>query len=270
LIGRDSFGEYQSVKGAKMKSRHIFFYLLMGFMVFACGLGISMQVKALGGETRDYFLLHEKAQMDLDGDGKKETIWVEVEKNNKHKFILHINKQFINGKLHDDIEDFRIINLDTSDKYKEIAVHTSLPSDDDVFNIYWYDGKKIREVIIGLGRWPRFAGNGIVYVRGWMNFWEITNRYLLNKKHTLEETPQEFYHVGLNLKVGKSFPIYTSREEVAKKNGAVIADLRKGSYAQILLWDPKKKLYLIKSESNIIGWTKEENLYRLENLPIAD
>jgi hypothetical protein len=163
-----------------------------------------------------------------------------------------------------------VVDIDAQDRMKEIAVETEGPSDDYAENIYWFDGKQIKSVAEIEGS-TKYTGKGIVYVKGWMGFWELTSRYLLDKKaHTLKETPQEFYYVGLNLKAGKSFPIFSSRDEANKKNGSVIADLRKGSFAQILLWDPKQKVYLIKAESNIIGWTKEKNLYSLENLPMAD
>jgi len=67
-------------------------------------------------------------------------------------------------------DGFIIIDIDTSDKYKEIAVHTPGPSDDDEYIIYWYDGNSIKEVG-RVSRWPTFPGNGIVYVDDWMGFW---------------------------------------------------------------------------------------------------
>jgi len=206
---------------------------------------------------------------DLNGDGKKEKISISGV-TNLGDFVLQVDRVFIKGKLCDRTNGFTIVDIDTNDKYKEIAVHTHGPSDDDEYLIYWYDGKSIKEMG-KLWRWPKFFGNGKVLVKDWMGFWLRTKKYILTKERTLKLVPQEFYFVGVGGTVTKSLPILEER------NGKeVVANLRVGSKVLIVLCDTSPEdygdyWYLIKSDTNILGWVKQRDVYDyLEGLPMAD
>jgi len=243
-----------------MRSKQIIFL----FVLLALSLGVA-------AVFAQYYELSQKANVDLNGDGKKESVWVERTDKYKQDYILHIDKYSVQGHLGEGApENFEIMDIDTRDKYKEVAVHTPGPSDDDEYNIYWYDGGQIREVEQGLGRWPNFTGVGIVYVNDWWDcFWDKTDRYILDEKtHKLIQTKQQYYYVGLNAPVLSSFPIYTTSEAAKQQKGDVAANLRKDSHAIVVLWDPETDCYLIKAEAGVLGWAQYKTMSMM--LPSAD
>ncbi|MCI5212227.1 MAG: hypothetical protein D3910_26375 [Candidatus Electrothrix sp. ATG2] len=155
----------------------------------------------------------KSAEVDLNGDGTPEHIRVS-EITESGDFLLKIEQASITGKLDSGAADgFIIVDIDTGDKHKEVAVHTPGPSSDDEYLIYWYDGKSIKNTG-RLARWPEFLGNGIVHVKNWMGFWSQNNKYVLDKKtRKLHLVPQDMYYVGVEVDVKESFPIYKTRDD---------------------------------------------------------
>lgn len=203
------------------------------------------------------------AKVDLNGDGKSETIrLVKLEWGNK--FRLHINQATVEGSLGDEVKGFYITDVDKNDKYREVVVYTPGPSDDHEHLLFWFDGKRIHKMG-HLMRIPKYLGNGIVIVDDWMGFWIITRKYVLTKERKLVEVPQEFYYVGVTGKVIKPLTLYQTRQ-----GKRVLATLRVGSKAELILSDGKG-WYLIKSENRLLGWAKEESILRsISDLPLAD
>jgi hypothetical protein len=212
------------------------------------------------------------AQEDLNGDGVIEDI-VLSDISELGGFTLHIGSFTKKGKFSSEMElidGFIIVDIDKSDKYKEVAVHTPGPSDDDEYLIFWYDGESIKEMGY-LSRWPIFYGNGIVTVDAWMGFWSMREKYVLDKKsRTLQPVPQEFYYVGVETEVIETFPIYKTRSA-----SHVVANLKPKSKCLILVCDPSPAQYgddwyLIKSTTGLVGWTREKGMYDKVILPWAD
>jgi len=222
----------------------------------------------------------DSAKADLNGDGKMEEIAI-----SKHGlyggFILNVDKISIIGQLEDDIDGFVIVDIDTVDKYKEIAVHTPGPSGDDQYLIYNYDGKTVKEMG-KLERWPKFFGDGTVIVQDWMGFWSKKDKYVLNKeRRALDLIPQELYNVGIEAEVIESFPLYKSRQDTT-----IVDILKPNSKVLVLLCDPspehcKEHLkeisdnffcdwYLIKSENEIVGWARMKSFSHKLALSWAD
>ena len=213
----------------------------------------------------------KNANVDLNSDGKIDAVSITISEDGS-SYTLKINDEKINGKFEDgECDGFMVIDIDQSYKYKEIAVHTPGSSDDDLYAIYGYNEKEIYKMG-ELFRWPTFAQNGIVYVDDWMGFWEKTEKYVLNKEtRKLQKITQEFYYVGLEAITKESFPIYKKREFKE-----VVANLKPKSKILIVLCQPsqsdyQKNLYLIKSETNLLGWCNEKTLVnKVEGLPLAD
>lgn len=215
-----------------------------------------------------------KKYTDLNGDGIEEKVEIFISKEEPFKFELKVNDINIKGSFGEsdfECDGFMIVDIDTSDKFKEIAVHSPGPSDDDVYIYYHYDGKNLKE-IGRISRWPIIKGNGIIYVKDWMGFWEKVEKYVLdNISWTLLRVPQEFYYVGIEGKVKESFPIYQNRSYKE-----IVANLAKDSKILILACAPQNKDflerdYLLKSETNLLGWCKERVLLeKVSNLPLAD
>lgn len=207
-------------------------------------------------------------KVDLNGDGKVEEVSISIK---DMEFLLKVDKASIKGELNGEVHGFAIVDIDTTDQYKEIAVHTPGDSDDDEYLIYWYDGKAIKEMG-KLSRWPEIPGNGIVLVNDWMGFWQKRDKYVLdNKTRTLQLVPQELYYVGIEAAVKESFPIYKTRT-----GSEIVANLKPDSKIFILVCDPSpadydSHWYLIKSETGLVGWaTLGSFAGKVEGLPWAD
>ena len=220
---------------------------------------------------------------DVDGDGVPESINVTLGIN-PGEFMLSVDGISTVGTMFEleDIDGFIVIDIDTSDPYKEIAVHTPGPSDDDEYLIYFFNGTSLKEMA-RLSRWPTFSGNGIVLVDGWMGFWRIRDKYVLDKAtRTLRHIPQELYYVGVEAHAKVSFPVYRTRS-----GGEVIANTRPNSNFIILACDPSPEClnrygevdnyscdwYLIKTVTGLVGWVRFETLMDYEKvggLPLAD
>jgi hypothetical protein len=143
---------------------------LLLFLVFLSGTYINLKAE-------DFTF---QSSTDLNGDKIPEEINL-TNIDETTEFSLEISGKNIRGKFNEESSDgFIVVDIDKYDKYKEIAVHTPGPSSDDEYLIYWYNGDSIKETA-RLSRWPKFLGNGIVYVDGWLGFWSRRDKYILNK-----------------------------------------------------------------------------------------
>jgi len=149
-----------------------------------------------------------------------------------------------------------IIDIDKTDKYKEVMIYMSSGIDscmDYTYHILWYSGSSISLMWKLLSETPTFSGNGIALVTNWLNFWNKTDKYVLDPKtKTMVHVPQAFYYVGVEVKVNQSIPIFQTPTD--KK---IVANLQKDSTCLILLYDAPSGSYLIKSNTGLLGWSKE-------------
>ncbi|MDI6851116.1 MAG: hypothetical protein QMD82_04175 [bacterium] len=180
-------------------------------------------------QTPDY--LRREAQVDLNGDGFLDLVNL-TNTYAEGEFTLNIKNLQFYGELCDSVKGNTI--------------------------------KPLRK----LSRWPHFSGNGIIYIDDWMGLWKKREKYVLNQRtEELERVPQEFYYVGAEAPLTKSFPIYRTRE-----NNKVVAYLREKSNIFIIFCEPKdsnlfKHQYLIKSKSGLLGWASLESFeYKVEGL----
>ena len=209
--------------------------------------------------------------VDLNSDNKTEIVKVE-NTDNLHEFRLTIDNNEILGKYEDgDTDGFKVIDINTRDKYKEIAVHTPGSSSDDVYMIYWYNGKEII-FMDRLARWPTFNGNGIIYLNNWEGFWSSRDKYRLDDtSRKLIRIEQFAYYVGDTVKVKKGFVIYKEKELINK-----VALLSDGSEIMLILCDKTNQryfdyTYLIKSKSGLLGWSNFKQISEnTEGLRFAD
>ena len=224
------------------------------------------------------------AEEDLNGDGKKEIINLKTSGSYDLGFTLTVNDIAISSQLTTAIDGFIIVNLDKKDTFKEIAVHTPGPSNDDEFSIYFYNGKILYEVS-RLSRWPFFPSNGIVYVSSWMGFWEKRDVYMLNPtKHILILHPQELYNTGLQYaETTMTLPLHFERNDTSP----IVMNVVTGSSIRILTADLSPTQcpqlshdawgqygcdwYLLSTKIGILGWVRlYELLDKVQGLTMAD
>ena len=222
-----------------------------------------------------------EAKVDLNGDGKIDDVKLILPPNEgSSDFELKINDVSIKDSHSYPVNGMLILDIDKSDKYQEVAVYTEGPSSDDDYFIFWYDGKRLKKMA-DIQRWPKFPGNGIVYVDDHMGFWVKREKYVLNQKtRALELVPQELYYVGSPAKVVETFPIYRTRQE-----SKIVANLIENSEILVLAYAPAitseelsrsadnffKDWYLIKTSTKLVGWSRLENFWnKVQGLPWAD
>jgi len=207
---------------------------------------------------------------DFDGNGKPEEAVLSKITEDGY-FTLSVGSVLIRGKLENGEADLvKAVDIDSSDRKREIAVHTSGPSDDHEWLLYRFDGKNLAEIGRIFGSCD-ITGNGIILSEQWMGFWIRKEKFVLDDAtKKLKAVPQQFYFVGVEAKVKKSFPIFrtrTSKEVVANlMEGStvlfVVSDLSSGEYGD--------EWYLIKSKTGLLGWARiaaiQENV---EGLPWA-
>jgi hypothetical protein len=211
------------------------------------------------------------AESDLNNDGTTDSIRLsEVEETGAFTLTAgtaKISRTFEGGEAADGLI---IVDVDKTDNYKEIAVHTPGSSDDHEFYVFWYDGTSLHEMAY-LSMWPTFYENGIVNVDTWMGFWSKREKYVLNKKtRKLYNVAQGLYYVGVEAKVRESFSIYKTRT-----GSDVVANLKTNSTCFIMVCDtspakPMSDWYLIKSTTGLVGWAREKTVYDKLELPLAD
>lgn len=205
-------------------------------------------------------------EIDLNGDGAKEQITMSnmTEEGN---FTLSVNGIQLEAKASSGIEStrgFSIIDIDTSDLFKEIYVSIPGYNKSNEYLIYGWDGIQIQEIarFESRGGIQDLSGNGIILINGLKSFWSKREEYVLDQQiRRLKQIPQELYYVGVQVKAIESFPIYKTRE-----GKDIIADLQQGSECIILLCDgssskPSEEWYLIKSSTGLIGWAQVEVLH---------
>ncbi|MCP5511698.1 MAG: hypothetical protein H7A24_07445 [Leptospiraceae bacterium] len=208
----------------------------------------------LSGISIHSYELDREVQIDLDGDGKPESILV---KGSEGGAVITINKKKF--PIDQEIASFEIVDIQVSDKQKEISLSGSLDYDP----VYFLTWKKNQIVLVGKAYSPEIQGNGILYSNSWQGFWSKKDKFTLAEKtHQLKQSEQDFYYVGQVGKVEKSFPIY-SNETMSEK----LAYLKKGSEIMILISkvhpkDSSKNKYLVKSESNLLGWISEKEIQK--------
>ena len=209
--------------------------------------------------------LSMKKSLDLTGDGKKERVELVRLEGSHGAFELRINGKYrMKGQASGHVPGFHTVDASRDDPYTEIVVWTDGPSGDPEDMVYRFDGQRIRHLGDLLGN-TEYLGNGIVYATDWTGSWMRTEKYVLSKSGKLQRVPQELYHVGVKVTVGKRAPLYGTRE--AKR---VIANLAVGSKVTLVAEDDKGWL-LIKSQRNLLGWMKFDRAWSyLKGIPAAD
>lgn len=213
--------------------------------------------------------------VDLDGSGKKQTYTIKVEQNNEDEPFE--GGTLIAGKtslqLPDDFRgytpDLKAYRVYGDQKQQVLVATTSSESDFTIHIIFSLVNGQLKEIgkVEHQGE-MRIPGNGTLITTSWMGFWMKTEKYAFSQDLSLKTVPQEFYSVDVEGTVLKTFPVYQTRT-----NQKVIANTRKDSKFQVLLWDPasrqqdangdydyKVEWYLIKTESGFVGWVQGKQL----------
>jgi hypothetical protein len=227
-------------------------------------LGFFTNVKASSKYTKiDTLKGYTSTSVDLNGDGVKEKIKLKLNVDADYfgEYSLYINNRVVTNYCEAIEGNFRIVDINPKDKYKEIAIQEYGPSDDYSMTFYSYDGKKITSVGTLYGYGTSLNGTGSVFTnsRGAiLCTWFYKNYYKLSSKHVLTRVPQKLY--TMNLKATVKIPISL---KTSQTNSKVKVTLKKGEKVTIVSTDGKRWC-LVKNSKGVKGWFSVKNFYYIE------
>lgn len=151
---------------------------------------------------------------DLNGDGKNEEIRLECTPGSD-SYTLFVNGSPFMGNGNNLDGKMYLCDIDSSDKYREIAITESGPSSDEATYFFCYDGRNIHfmgrisgsQYVIGI------AGNGKVLTRtrgDILQTWFYPDYYRLSASHELENIPQKLYRMDTMVTVRKQLKLQRS------------------------------------------------------------
>ena len=220
--------------------------------------------------------VYNKAIVDLEGKGEADILELTLieEDYDFSNFILTINKDSVSGKHSYNVSGFLIIDLDTTDNYKEVAVYTQNVNGPDEYIIYKYDNW-----ITEIGRinsYASFPGNKEIIIDTEMMFWTKTDTVLYDTEfEILKYYPKEFYDINIEADVLEPFSLYSDRE-----NFISIIDLKLKDRVTIIKCDTSPfcedessnsfelcDWYQVKIESGRTGWVQLKTFLDKLELP---
>ena len=179
--------------------------------------------------------------------------------------------------------DLQILDINSSDDYKEIAVVGI--GNSDYCQAYFYrftGGKLVRFAYITGASNIKAEGNGILKTDNWMGFWMLTEDYAYDSKAmTLVKKPKDTYPVSdAEAKVTVNFPLRKTRDDNSESAGM----LKPGTKIKVIKADisPTCKnadgsddswlchWYYIKASDGSEGWCRLKTFWQsVEGLPWA-
>ena len=192
----------------------------------------------------------KSVSIDLNGDKKKDKIIFTC--NAEYgDYTLSINGAKVKGKGIGLEGNFRVIDINTKDKYKEIAIQEFGESDDIAMSIYSYDGKKVKLMRFLDGYDTSINKTGGIYTNARGSIlctWFYKDYYKLTSKHTIQHVSCTSYPMNLKVTVKKPISL-----KVSPSNSKTKVILKKGEKVTIVSSD-NKKWCLVKNSKGVKGW----------------
>lgn len=189
--------------------------------------------------------------LDLDGDGKPESIVAEEEKVKIGALEWPCSgMEMCSLEAHD---------ITSADKQREVLVCEHGPRDDRSCRLLTLKGGKLVEITFPTKYPPSKVitnSNGVVLTEEWTDriYNKIEKYTFADGKLTVVKQP--FYAAGSKWKVDRSFPIV-----YAPDSKTVIGNARADSEVEVILEHGERPgWYLIKFSSGIVGWATTETL----------
>jgi|GEM_PF-4448627 len=175
------------------------------------------------------------------------------------------------------VDEFYIVDIDTTDNYKEIAIWGSNAVSTDFLNFFYYDGEKVVRMGSVQGA---YLYNGDGTVTGWEDTWgmlytPLPVKYKLDKDHMLTLV-YEIYKLDYRVFVLRDMPLYTSRDI---KSATIL--MEKGTVVRItgtdidMVFDDGRYIFdmgwtQITLPDGRIGWIWGEIANSKESLDVTD
>ncbi|MBT4503917.1 MAG: hypothetical protein HOC74_39655 [Gemmatimonadetes bacterium] len=209
--------------------------------------------------------------VDLDGDGTMESLSVAALEE-YGGFEMVVSGSRIRGNLGDPVMGLTVIDIDTADSLKEIAVFTNQPSNDDRYRLYSFQNGSLDDMGL-LEGWPRFTGDGTIIAKDWMGYWYRTDHYILTDDRRVRLVPQEFYYINISGVAIRPVPLYAER-----RTGEAVATVKPGERVTVVLSDHRSvtggqdspNWYCIMTANGLLAWMSYPPIYAFEGFQVAD
>jgi hypothetical protein len=199
-----------------------------------------------------------KILVDINSDGKKDTIKLTCIPGSD-AYTLTVNNSYVSGTGCNLDGVMFICDIDSKDKYKEIAISEAGPSSDNYTYLYFYDGKKLisMEGVEGDNYSIKMSGSGTFSTQSrgqLLQTWFFTDLYKLSSSHKLVNLPQKLYKMNTIVKLKTQLKLQKSPNDAST---AVV--LKVGEKVMITDTD-NKKWCAIETEKGVKGWFSVDNL----------
>jgi len=187
--------------------------------------------------------------VDLNGDGRPDTITVTC---GCPGYTVKVNETVYEEGTCCIGASTAIVDVNTSDKWKEFTIFDPGPSDDPKTSLFEYSGTK-KPVLRKIGTIQghlQTDGHGAIYgrTRGRiLQTWSHSQVYALDSTRTITQIPQELYDMGTHCTVKRQIPIYASRADQT-----IVAVLEPGENVTIVASDDIQWCFV--ASDRACGW----------------
>lgn len=204
---------------------------------------------------------------DLDGNGIKEKVTL-VFQDNSTKFTLNVNSLSISQNGTNFRNTMFLYDIDSNDKFREVAVVDEKSKGNCVTSFYDYDGLMVKLIgtIPGSYNSIKITGNGKLktaenskILLGWTN---TLLYYLVDSK--LEYKPSSLYEINSKVKMKENVVIQTTKLSLYNT-----FELKKGEEVTLMNSDNVEWISIKNSEGKI-GWLKLKEANKINGKDIKD
>lgn len=220
---------------------------------------------------------------DLDGDGKNDSISLQLPDNNMSERVINdevpsvltVNTTVVKDAFPKDFADgFKIIDVDSTDKFHEIAIHSGFPSSDHHYIIYRYENKSLISLGI-INGWINELPNGdkIISTLVWAGFWHRAEQYTFDSEtkifipfdYGFETNNSSFSSYEMNVKATTKQSLtllvdYDSAEKTFEVAAGTTLFFQREQNEYNLDGSIKESLYEVMGQYGIRGWLPKRNL----------
>lgn len=205
---------------------------------------------------------------DLNGDGVTENITITIDGNSIEgtSTIISASGSSITFPGTNPEGFFGIVDINTTDHEKEIAVSDLGPSSDPTTGLYRFDGSVLRLVGTTQGLYTNivFAGNGKLTTTTRANIlqtWFYNDIFTLGTDQKLAHVDQEIYLIdqaaaGAHLSMLQDLPLHTDTSSVSATS--IVTTLKKGEAATFIGCD-ENNWCKIEGANGVAGWIAIED-----------
>ena len=206
-----------------------------------------------------------QCSIDLNGDGIKDIVKLDCHMG-EDQYKLTINDKTVSGSG-DNLDGIMYItDIDKKDKYKEIAITESGPSNDNMTSFYYYDGSRV--VFMGKVQGGEYSikinGTGIfsTKTRGLiLQTWFYTDEYKLSSAHKLLHIPAKYRKMNTIVTVKKQLELQKSPAD-----STAVLTLQVGE--KVVLTDTDNvKWCAVETVNGQKGWFSTADLFETNSFP---